>query len=303
MSTAGFKRSPMNYIGGKFKLLPQLSPLLPQRSSTFVDLFSGGLDVALNARSSRVRCNDVNRPLIDMYLAMQSAPLAQTLAYVDARIQELSLSKTNEAGYKQLRQLYNTNRDPLDLFVLCAFSFNHQLRFSQSGDFNTPFGRDRSAYNPRIKAGLQDLIQTIQGRNFTFTSVDFRSVPLGRLKEQSFVYADPPYLITTGTYNDGKRGYGGWSAQDDADLFDLLDTLHARGIRFGLSNVTEHKGAVNQPLSQWAQKYHVHHLTMSYSNSNYQSTAAAAVTTEVFVTNSTACPVPAQPLTAGGLVP
>ena len=33
--------SPMNYIGGKYKLLPQILPLFPEFTGTFVDLFCG----------------------------------------------------------------------------------------------------------------------------------------------------------------------------------------------------------------------------------------------------------------------
>ena len=32
-------KSPLNYTGGKFKLLSQIVPLLPQNINTFVDLF------------------------------------------------------------------------------------------------------------------------------------------------------------------------------------------------------------------------------------------------------------------------
>ena len=41
--------SPLNYTGGKFRLLPQLLPLFPGDTDTFVDLFCGGCNVGLNA--------------------------------------------------------------------------------------------------------------------------------------------------------------------------------------------------------------------------------------------------------------
>ena len=37
--------SPMNYIGGKYKILPQILPLFPDNIGTFVDLFCGGCSV------------------------------------------------------------------------------------------------------------------------------------------------------------------------------------------------------------------------------------------------------------------
>lgn len=35
-------KSPLNYTGGKYKLLPQILPLLPNNIDTFIDLFGGG---------------------------------------------------------------------------------------------------------------------------------------------------------------------------------------------------------------------------------------------------------------------
>lgn len=35
-------KSPLNYTGGKYKLLPQIFPLFPSKINTFVDLFGGG---------------------------------------------------------------------------------------------------------------------------------------------------------------------------------------------------------------------------------------------------------------------
>ena len=45
--------SPLNYTGGKYKLLPQLLPLFPNEVNTFVDLFCGGCNVAVNANAKK----------------------------------------------------------------------------------------------------------------------------------------------------------------------------------------------------------------------------------------------------------
>ena len=34
-----YVKSPLNYTGGKYKLLPQIVPLFPEGIDTFVDLF------------------------------------------------------------------------------------------------------------------------------------------------------------------------------------------------------------------------------------------------------------------------
>lgn len=37
-----YVKSPLNYTGGKYKLLPQLLELFPKQVNTFVDLLAGG---------------------------------------------------------------------------------------------------------------------------------------------------------------------------------------------------------------------------------------------------------------------
>ena len=43
-----YTASPLNYIGGKARILDQLLPLLPQDIDIMVDLFCGGCNVGIN---------------------------------------------------------------------------------------------------------------------------------------------------------------------------------------------------------------------------------------------------------------
>lgn len=46
-------KSPLNFTGGKYKLLPQLIPIFPDKIETFVDIFCGGCNVALNISAKK----------------------------------------------------------------------------------------------------------------------------------------------------------------------------------------------------------------------------------------------------------
>ena len=59
-------KSPLNYIGGKFKLLPQILPLFPENINTFVDLFAGGCNVSVNINANKIICNDTESHVIDL---------------------------------------------------------------------------------------------------------------------------------------------------------------------------------------------------------------------------------------------
>jgi DNA adenine methylase len=56
--TAKIIRSPLNYIGGKSKLLPQLLPLFPKEIDKFIDLFAGGCNVGINVSANKINFND-----------------------------------------------------------------------------------------------------------------------------------------------------------------------------------------------------------------------------------------------------
>lgn len=46
-------KCPLNYVGGKTKLLPQILPLFPKHIHTFVDLFGGGFNVGINVEADQ----------------------------------------------------------------------------------------------------------------------------------------------------------------------------------------------------------------------------------------------------------
>ena len=97
----------------------------------------------------------------------------------------------------------------------------------------------------------------LQKKNIILSTGDFRDFDFARLTKEDVVYCDPPYLITTGSYNDGKRGFKDWTESEDSDLLKLLDKLNERGILFALSNVFAHKGQTNDALIEWSKKYSV----------------------------------------------
>ncbi len=278
----------MNYIGGKFKLLPQIMPLFPEQTGTFVDLFCGGCNVGINARAAKVIFNDNLSFLVDLYNEFKSKTADFVLNYIEQRIRKYDLSATNEIGYKKLRKSYNENRNPLDLFVLTAYSFNHQIRFNNSHEFNNPFGRERSFYNSKMKQNLSEFLDKIHQNDCVFVCDNFDEFDFSCINENDFVYCDPPYLITTGTYNDGKRGFTGWNKPEEEKLLQILNSINERGIKFALSNVLKHRDRINANLKKWIDDngYFTTHLKMNYANSNYQiADRSKEITDEVLITN------------------
>ena len=222
----GYICSPLNYIGGKYKLLPQLLPLFPKNINTFVDLFCGGCNVGINVNANKIVFNDNLVFLIELYKKFLTLDNEEIVLHIESRIKEFNLSLTNEDGYKSMRTLYNKEKNPLDLFVLVAYSFNHQIRFNNSHEFNNPFGRERSSFNTNMRSNLYMFLNAIHNKRVEFSCANFNEVDLSIYNENDFIYCDPPYLITTGTYNDGKRGFTGWSENEEIKLLNILTELN-----------------------------------------------------------------------------
>ena len=284
--------SPMNYMGGKKKLINTLLGLFPKEVDLFVDLFCGGATVGVNAPSKNVVFNDSIKPLVEMYEFMYNHTAEECLRYIDFAIGVwgLTQNKEDKDKYYAFRESYNstpvTMRNPLDLFVLMAYSFNNQIRFAvnKGWKFNIPFGEKRSSFNNKMRENLIGFIDGLKRKNCTFTGYDFTQVDMGQyIGKNAFIYADPPYLISQATYNDG------WDENKERELLEKLDYCNAHGIKFALSNVLENKGKTNEILKVWAEEkgYNVIHLDKSYSNSYYHRKERESKTDEVLITNYT----------------
>lgn len=285
MENKKYIKSPLNYTGGKYKILDKIIPKFSSEINTFVDLFSGGFNVGINVNANRIICNDNISYLIELYEYIKETGTEELILKIKEVINEYKLDKANKEGYLKLRNEYNLSKKPVFLFVLICFSFNHQIRFNNSHQFNAPFGKNRSEYNMRIEENLKTFSETLKKKEIVFSSLDFLNVDLSELGKEDFVYCDPPYLISSASYNDGNRGFKNWTEKEEKELLELLDTLNSKGVKFALSNVLYHKGQENKILAEWSQKYNIHYIDSSYSNCNYQLKNRENKSVEVLVTN------------------
>lgn len=280
-----FIKCPLNYTGGKFKLLSTIMPVFPKDIDTFVDLFAGGFNVGINVTAQRYICNDHISYLIELYQYFKDIDIDELLEKISTRIKEFDLTLTNSDGYNELREVYNEEKDILDLFILTCFSFNHQIRFNNNHKFNCPFGKERSSYNPKIEENLIKFCKQLKKNNIVFSDKDFLNVDLSMLGSNDLVYCDPPYLISNGSYNDGTRGFKDWGTKEEEELLSLLDNLDSQNVKFALSNVLYHKELSNDLLINWSKKYNILYIDQTYSNCNYQFKKKNAKTVEVLITN------------------
>lgn len=303
-------QSPLNYMGGKFKLLPQILPLFPKNINTFVDLFCGGCNVGINIDCESVIYNDLDENLLYLYNTFKNLDKQSVFEWIYEIINTYGLSLVSDKGYDyykcdsskglgsynkesflRLRADFNEKKKKgnydyyyyVMLYVIIVYAFNNQIRFNSNGEFNLPVGK--RDFNKKMQQKLSDFIDKIKEQNCKFTCLDFREFDIDTLENNDFVYVDPPYLITCATYNE----QGGWSETDEKDLLSFLDSLNEKGLRFALSNVLRSKGKENAILIEWLDKnkdkYRAINLNYSYSNSNYQTKDKTSNSEEVLIIN------------------
>lgn len=60
MMKIDIKKSPIFYMGNKYRLLKQILPLFPNDIDTFYDLFGGSSVVSMNVVSNKTIYNEIN---------------------------------------------------------------------------------------------------------------------------------------------------------------------------------------------------------------------------------------------------
>ncbi len=298
--------SPMNYTGGKFKLLSQILPLFPKNIHTFVDLFCGGCNVGINAHATHYIFNDNNQKIIELYSILKNTPTQKIIDSILTIINQYNLSNSalygyayyncesssglgqyNKKAFTALRKDFNLLQQKdyhyyIMLFVLIIYSFNHQIRFNSKEQFNLPVGK--RDFNKKIQEKLIEFMQAIQEKKCSFTAFSFMDFDISSLTKDDFVYIDPPYLITCASYNEN----GGWTEEKEKNLLLFLEKLDTLNIRFALSNVLRNKGKENTLLCTWLKKYpHIQVIPIknSYANSNYQTKDKNSICEEVLIIN------------------
>lgn len=285
MNKNKYIKSPLNYVGGKHKLLPQIVPLFPKDIRIFVDLFCGGGNVGVNSESDFLVLNDIEIKAIETLEYFYKNQSELIVEKINEIIHKYELSNSSEFGYEyygcdsnkglasynkdkymKLRDDYNNGENsPVMFYTMLMFAFNNQIRFNSKGEFNMPV--NKRDFNNSLKKNLIMFVDKLKELDIKFSNKDFRELKIEKLTNQDFVYIDPPYLITLAAYNEN----GGWTEKDEHGLYELCDKLHNQGVKFAVSNVTYHKGKQNDILLEWSKKYNIHNLNNSYGNSNYHT--------------------------------
>ncbi|MBN2890286.1 MAG: Dam family site-specific DNA-(adenine-N6)-methyltransferase [Bacteroidales bacterium] len=278
-----YYRSPLFYVGDKYKLLKEIKPLFPSEIKRFIEPFTGGGSVFLNINASEFLLNDIDYYVykIHDFLTEQAKNEKLFFETIKQKIYEYGFSRSyledvvpqdlkdkyvktyfakfNKVAFQKLKEDFNNEqeKDILKLYLLLIYGFNRMLRFNSKGKYNLPVGN--VDFNQNVVAALNDYFNLVNQKNINFYNLDFvEFLNIAKPQIDDFVYLDPPYLITFSEYNKL------WNEEKEKELVNYLDALNQNNIKFAISNVTHYKGKINKIFLVWAEKYKIEKVKSNY---------------------------------------
>jgi DNA adenine methylase len=224
----------IKWVGGKGRLLPQLTPLLPPgvERMRHVEPFVGGGAFFFARSPARALLSDVNPNLIGTYEAIRD-----DVEGVMGNLEILAAGHSKEAYYG-VRTSYNlslgdrSSERAAQFIYLNKTCFNGLHRVNKKGEFNVPAGR---YVKPRIldESALLAAHRALQ-------KVEIRCAGFEALVQSArpgdFVYFDPPYEPVSDTARFTAYAKGGFGQDAQRKLRDVFRELDRRGARLMLSN-------------------------------------------------------------------
>lgn len=244
------RKSAINYSGSKDNIFIKLQKRLPKHIGTFVDMMGGAFNVGLNVVAmDEVHYIEKNPYIYKLIKFLIESNKENLKLNVNNIVSEFELSKKNKDSYLKFREAYNIDtNNMLLLYVLHVYSFQNIIRFNSKHKMNTPVG------NNEFSEGIEYRLLHFYSKtgNIKLFNADCLEIEISSYPSDTIFYFDPPYFITNAEYNDGKRGFEGWTSYHETKLLNFLTEIDSRGYKFMLSNVIEHNKKVHKILIKWA---------------------------------------------------
>lgn len=294
-------RSPLFYVGDKYKLIEEIKKYFPENIKKFIEPFVGGGSVFLNIDAEEYLLNDIDNHICNLHklLINQSKTPLKFLEKIEEIIDCFGLSKSfkedlvpkilkeewkktyyakyNKIGFDNLKKEFNSseNIDYFKLYILLIYGFNRMLRFNSKGKYNLPVGN--VDFNNNVINALNDYFKIVKNKNISWYNLDYKKfIQSIEITENDFIYFDPPYLITFSEYNKL------WNEKNEKELVETLNDLSSKKIKWAISNVTEYKKKTNSIFLDWCKQFNIYPIKSNYI-SYHDNTVK--IFNEVLVTN------------------
>jgi DNA adenine methylase len=216
----------LRWAGSKRRLVPILRTYWKPQHKRYLEPFAGSACLFFSLNPPRAILGDVNAELISTYL--------QVKYRLHALLPQLASLKRSKREYKKLRSLNPDTLLPCEraarFIYLNRYCFNGLYRTNLKGEFNVPYGGEKSGNLPSVEALRQCSRRLVETR---LISGDFERV-LRHARKGDFVYMDPPFAVhARRVFNEYHPDT--FCSHDIARLRRWMERLDRKGISFLVS--------------------------------------------------------------------
>ena len=231
----------IKWAGGKSRLISQLKNFIPEEFNNYFEPFvgSGALFFYLTSsfqtkKNFSLHLSDINSELINVYKTIKNnlKDLIKELQY-----NENEYSNDPKKFYYKLRGErfpFDSIKEAARFITLNKTCYNGLYRVNKTGIFNVPLGR----YNkPKIcdTRNLTKVNKIMNLRNTTIENYDYQKIS-SKIKENDFIYLDPPYFPINETSNFTNYTSYGFDIGQQKRLANFFYDLDKRKCKILLSN-------------------------------------------------------------------
>lgn len=314
-------KSPLYYVGNKFNLLEQMVKLFPKDRTIFIDALGGSGVVAINmacrSQFKEVHYNELSYSVYKMFSLMTSEnkkywELVISNILVEHNLIKLSkiendksfhiLTDEGKTIYYNFRDWIIENWNNLSethqytyAYVLSYYTFANMISFKKNNIVKDSgagshfiISKDLTSYGKRIwkieKMAVRFEFELYLKTPLLITNKSYVDIEISDY-DKTFMYFDPPYANT----NKGKGYNILWNLESDYELFEYLDNLNIKGVKWGMSNVFRHNGVENKHIKDWVleNNYSVRYLNKKYALKKMKGSDqhSGMETIEVYISN------------------
>ena len=216
----------LRWAGGKRWLLKQLHNYLPVDGfNQYHEPFIGGGSIFFHLQPEKAFISDLNKELIDSYMAVQQD--------VELVIDFLKDFKNTEEDYYQIRPVKFDDffQEAARFIYLNQTSFNGIYRVNLNGEYNVPYGKRHN-----FKFNYDNLRKVSKNiKNTSFSSGDF-SEAIQNIKKGDLVFLDPPYTVTHNSNGFIQYNQKIFSLSEQYKLSEMIDKIKDIGAYYILTN-------------------------------------------------------------------
>ena len=258
---------PIKCQGIKTKIVPFIKEKLEwDGSGVWIEPFVGTGVVALNIAPQRAYLCDKNQYIIALYQGIQNGTITAGTVREFLTFHGKKLEQQGAAYYREMRDKFNENGNPLYFLFLNRPDFNGMIRFNKQGQFNVPFcqkpNRFAKAYITKICHQVANAAKVMEGKDWTFECCPWQKAFEGAT-EKDYIYLDPPYIGRDTSY------VGEWP---ESEALELAEYAHKTPANVCLSMWKENEFRRNDHLFDhwsdfaWYEQDHFYHIGAKESN-------------------------------------